>query len=390
MRTEGIELSRIEEVREAAAGWKAASGIDGATLAAIEAEYPDDRVRLHRVWRVILFVLVSVAVLALFESVFDARGAMPSFAFAALLAAGTEALERSRFSATGAAGAISFWALGFLLLSLAILLMTTMKVARDPAATVLLGAACVAGAAAAWRWGFWFYAAAAAAALFLFAARIHGGRISWIVLAGFLVAVSARRLDRASIAPPHRRSLAAILGTCAAALYTAVNLYAFDRRWIEAVESGDLFSLATSVPEQPALLRLLSIAATAALPVAFLAWGIRTRRTLLLAIGLAASALSVATFRFYVPVGPRWAFIAVCGAFLIAVALWIHRRLREAPGGAWRGLTASPLYSRGGEGVSPLAALGAGLATHVPAEAEPGGLSTGGGEFGGGGASGRF
>jgi peptidoglycan/LPS O-acetylase OafA/YrhL len=125
--------------------------------------------------------------------------------------------------------------------------------------------------------------------------------------------------------------------------------------------------------------------------VFFLAWGVRARRALFLGIGLASTALSAATLRQYFPIGPRWAFLTVCGAILVGAALWIHRRLRSSPGGVWRGLTAAPLYSGGEGGVSPLAALGAHLAGPAsPPPPESGGLTTGGGSYGGGGASGGY
>jgi hypothetical protein len=145
------------------------------------------------------------------------------------------------------------------------------------------------------------------------------------------------------------------------------------------------------VPPAPAALRFLFAAATAVFPLVFLVWGIRSRRRLILGIGLVSAILSVATFRHYVPIGPRWAWLTACGAVLIAVALWIHRRLRDAAGGAWRGLTAAPLYSVETEGgISPLAALGAHVAVPTAPEPERPGYTGGGGGFGGGGASGQY
>ena len=124
----------------------------------------------------------------------------------------------------------------------------------------------------------------------------------------------------------------------------------------------------------------------------FLLWGFRSRRRLLHRDRLVSAVLSAATFRHYVPIGPRWAWLTVCGAVLIAAALWAHRRLRDAAGGAWRGLTASPLYSADDAGISPLGALGAHIAgPPAPApEPERPGFTGGGGEFGGGGASGQY
>ena len=240
----------------------------------------------------------------------------------------------------------------------------------------------------AWRWGFWAFAVVSAASGFLLAARLPAGRAIWVALSLALLAATDRLRDRVSIAPPHRRGLGAVFVVSAAALYGAVNLYALDHFWIEGIRV--LYHPPPAPPPLPSALRILAMLATAAFPIVFLAWGIRARRDILLAIALITGALSVATFRHYVPIGPRWAFLTACGALVVAAALWIHRRLRDAPGGEWRGLTASPLYS-GDAGIAPLAALAAGLAVpSTPAPAKDGELSTGGGRFGGGGASGEF
>jgi hypothetical protein len=140
----------------------------------------------------------------------------------------------------------------------------------------------------------------------------------------------------------------------------------------------------------PTPLRAAAALATAAFPVFFLAWGLRSRRRLLIAIGLVSAVLTAATFRHYVPIGPRWAWLTACGVVLIASALWAHRRLRDAAGGTWRGLTASPLYSADDAGISPLGALGAHIAGPAAPEPERPGFTGGGGEFGGGGASGQY
>jgi hypothetical protein len=117
MRKPWAELSRVEEVRDSARGWKSAGAIDAPTLGAIEAAYPDPRVRLHGFWRVLVFVLVSVISNALIWFIFS--GAKSLFAmglvFGALLAGATEALRGSRYAGTGADSATSFWSVTYLL-----------------------------------------------------------------------------------------------------------------------------------------------------------------------------------------------------------------------------------------------------------------------------------
>jgi len=392
MRKAWAAVARAEAVRHAARGWKGAGAIDAAALAAIHAEYPDPRIALHRAWRVLVFVLVSIAIGAVFFGVFQGENDFlaPCLIAGAALAVVTEVVRGSRLAGTGADAAASLWSIGFLLGAAALFLTDRLHVKNDGAMiTRVLWAAAFLGALAAWRWGFWFFAAAGTAALFFAVARQPYPRTAWIVLSLAAMAVTYRRLDRASIAPPHRSALAAVFATSAAALYAATNLFSFDMLAVERIRlslsGGARLSAAGTSP-----VRLVAILATTAFPAAFLAWGIRARRTLLLAIGIVSAALSVATFRHYVPIGPRWAYLTACGVVLVGVALWVHRRLRDAPGGAWQGLTAAPLYSDAEPGVSPLGALGAHLAAPgAPSEPDRG-LSTGGGQFGGGGASGEF
>jgi len=383
------EAARAEQVRAAARGWEHAKAIDTGTLSAIEAAYPETRMTLHPAWRVLIFLLGSVTVGALFAGIFHSTGAFEDFRWpaavsAAALIVATEILRGSRLSGTGADAATSFQALVFLLIAVALFL----TVGSESSLTLLIAIACAAAGLAAWRWGFWFYALAAAVSAFVLVGRMPWARPAWMVLAVMLLVLIYPRLDRASIAPPHRRSLAAIFVVSAAALYTAVNLYAYDRWFIEMIRVPGLRGIA-EVP-LPTPLRAAAALATAAFPVFFLAWGLRSRRRLLIAIGLVSAVLTAATFRHYVPIGPRWAWLTACGVVLIASALWAHRRLRDAAGGTWRGLTASPLYSADDAGISPLGALGAHIAGPAAPEPERPGFTGGGGEFGGGGASGQY
>lgn len=391
MKSAWAATSRAETVRDAARGWRGAGAIDASALAAIQAEYPDPRIALHKAWRVLVFVLVTIAVSAVFFGVFRGSGGMVAscLVFGAALAAATELVRGSRLSGTGADAATAFWGTGFLLAAIGIFLTDDLHMETGGAVTLMLWAAALLGALAAWRWGFWFFAAAGTASFFFAAARQPFARTAWVVLSILAMAFAFRRLDRASIAPPHRSGVAAVFAVSAAALYAAINLYSFDMLAVERIRlslpSGARLSASGASP-----VRLVSILATAAFPVLFLVWGVRARRTLLLLVGIVSAALSVATLRYYVPIGPRWAYLAACGAVLVGAALWIHRRLRDAPGRTWRGLTAEPLYSDDEPGISPLGALGAHLAAPATPHEPEGGLAAGGGDFGGGGASGQF
>ncbi len=391
MRRAWTETSRAAEVRDAARSWADAKAIDSPTLAAIESAYPDSRITLHPVWRVLVFVAACVAIFALYFGIFQRNldGLGPATAAAAALVLATEGLRGARVSGTGADAATSFLAYVFALLAAAVLFSERWKAGNDGSLDLLLAFSFALAALFAWRWGLWAFAAVSATSAFLLAARLPAGRATWVALSFVLLAVTDRLRDRASIAPPHRRGLGAVFVVSAAALYGAVNLYALDHFWIEAIRV--VFRRPPTPPPLPAALRLLATLATAAFPILFLIWGIRARRVLLLAIAIASGALSVATFRHYVPIGPRWAYLTACGALVVGAALWVHRRLRDAPGGVWRGLTAAPLYSGDDAGISPLGALGAHIAVpSAPAPAERPGFTGGGGEYGGGGASGQY
>jgi uncharacterized membrane protein len=81
MRAAWIAAERLAEVREAARDWKDAGVIDAATLTAIEEEYPQTRLELARAWKVLIFVLISAAVIGVHFAVFgfDDKGGSGRF-----------------------------------------------------------------------------------------------------------------------------------------------------------------------------------------------------------------------------------------------------------------------------------------------------------------------
>ncbi len=390
MRRAWADATRSDEVRDAARGWGHAKAIDEATRSAIEAAYPASRVELHKAWKVFVFLLACVALGGIFAGAFQSFGDLkaPVTAYAIVLLIATDVIRGSRISGSGADAATSFLGVSFLLGAMALFLD---KARVDPAGMleILLAAATIVGGLAAWRWGFPFYAAAAAVATFILLGRMAWARTAWVVAAILLLILTWRLRDRPSIAPPHRRSLESLFAVSAAALYAAINLFSVDERWIERIRFPGLRSSLQVPPVSPGV-RFAAIAATALFPIVFFAWGVRARRRLLLIIGLVAAALSAATWRYYVPIGPRWFWLTACGAVLIGAALWAHRRLRDSPGGAWRGFTAAPLYTGPDEGISPIGALGAHVLSTAPAEPERTGFTGGGGSYGGGGATGGY
>ena len=154
MRSARADAERASEVRDAARDWKQAGAIDAATLAAIEAEFPERRLELARAWNVLIFVLVSAAILGVQVAVFGfhAKSSGRFFVYAAILAAVTEVLRGSRLSGTGSDAATSFWAVVNLIVGFALLLE-----GPKPPLTATIAVAGMAFAAAGWRWGFALY-----------------------------------------------------------------------------------------------------------------------------------------------------------------------------------------------------------------------------------------
>jgi len=380
-----VEAERAAEVRDAARDWKQSDAIDAATLAAIEAEFPARRVELAKAWKVLIFVLVSVATNGIQVGVFgfQPRGSGTYFTFAAILVAATEVLRGSRLAGTGSDAATSFWAVNYLTLAFAVLLEAG-KTAGAITATIAVVA--VAWAAACWRWGFGIYGAFAAIAGYLFLARFPFGRLAWGFVGAALCVMSVAWTGRRRWTSSRLRALTGVFVVSALALYGAINLYFYDHHAIEALSDG--WRSRGPWPVRPDA-RLASAIATAVVPVVFLAWGLRARRRLVLDTGAILAAFSILTLEYYFRFGSLE--ITLFGVALIGLALWLNRRLTRAPGGELRGFTASPLLSAESETLSPAAALAAAAALpaspHRPDDAD---FSAGGGQYGGGGATGTF
>jgi len=385
-----VEASRRAEVRSAARAWRRAGAIDAATLEHIEAAWPEGRPRMAAAWRVLIFVIVTVAANALFFAVatliHGESGPGPWLFFAVCLSAATEILlHRSAIGENGSAAATSFWSVVYAVVGIA-LVEDAAAAGAESMITVSLLAATALFALAGWRWGYAAYGVCAAAAFFLLLARLPEGRILWLVAGAALLAAAYRLQGLRSLAPSHRRAAGGILLVAAAAVYVAVNRYSLDAHSIEALRHG-----AGTFPQPAPALGVLSAAATAVFPVLLIVWGLRSRRLLVLDAGLAASALSLATLRYYVHLAPLWAVLTAAGGALVLAALGLHRWLRRAADGERRGFTAHPLYGRGGRGLEAAAVVAAFAPAARPAPApEPGNLTPGGGRYGGGGAEGSF
>jgi MFS family permease len=396
VRPEAALADRNAAVRSAARAWNKAGAIDEATRAAVEAAHPDDRARVGPVFRALLFVFTLVAVssgygfvwaiVATVDSEGDSFGVLAALfgiGLAVLTEVQTGPLRRAQ---GGTEAATSFAALGYLLGALAWLVFETGGVGFRTGAPVLFAAAALLCAAAAWRWGFPLYAGASMAAVLLALAYAPGGRVLWIVLTLLAAPLLLRLSDAERFPPAHRAGFTLALVVALAGLYVAVHLGSFDVGAIESLGDRSRPEPASGGP----VLRWLSIAATALLPVALLALGIRQRRRALLLPGLAAAVASVVTLHVYRDLGPSWLLLTAWGAAALAGALAVRRFLDSRPGKEWRGLTAEPLFEDlEKEGLIETAAAAVTLAPEAREQREPG-FAGGGGELGGGGSSESF
>jgi hypothetical protein len=383
MRSVWIEAERAAEVRKAARDWKEAGAIDDAALAAIEAEYSQPRLELARPWKVLVFVLVSVAIVGIQLAVFglEGKGSARFFVYAAILAAATEVLRGSRLAGTGSDAATSFWSVMHLITGCVVFLDAGRSEA-DVTTTLLVATA--AWAVACWRWGFALYGAFAAVAGFVYLARFPSGRLAWLLVGAALCPISAWLSNRPTLAPSRRRAFAGVFVVSALALYAAVNLYSRDKRFPESVQGWAVSQRAVEM----VVPRAAFVAGTALVPIVLIVWGLRARRRLVLDTGAVLGALSLLTLHYYVRFGS--VAITAFGLAVIGFALWLNRLFSRAPGGEIGGFTASPLLSVESEATGPGAALVAAAASPISPPHSDRDFSPGGGRAGGGGATGTI
>jgi len=392
MRADSIAWERAAEVRAAAAGWRRAGFIDAATERAVGEAFPDPCMTPSLVWRAltagavaaIVLCTLTACVLAFGETASVGQVLLLLFAIACLVA--TDLLEASpRLARRGAAGATSVLGVGFLLGAFALFLSETLRLRLDDGIDALLMAGVVVCAASCWRWGNPLFAALAALSLLLLLGRMPHGRLLWLLVGAVLVGLAARRLDTHAWAPSHRLGAAVLVVAGTAAVYAAVNVYSFDEHLLENLAR---FTPDRVAPSRPLL--VVSAIATAAVPLAVLAWGARSRRAFLLDTGIVLAALSLVTLRHYVHVAPLWTVLSLAGAALVLVALAVERALRRAPRRERAGFTAEPLFSD--ERRQQTLQIVPVIATFTPtaAAAERPGFAGEGGRFGGGGATEKF
>jgi hypothetical protein len=394
MRLNSAAWERAAEVHEAAQGWLRVGAIDEPTGHAIREAFPDPCVTPSAVWRVLTACVVAAVIFYTFEafSIAFRPGKIGHqvllFFFAGASVVAADLLEASpRFARRGAAGAASFLGVGFLIVGFGLFLLETMMMRFDDAIDAILIASFLAWAVSCRRWGSPLFAALSALSLFLFLGRLPYGRLLWALVGAALVGLTARRLDEASWAPSHRRAAAVLVVAGIVAAYAAVNVYSLETLLLE-----DLGRFAARRIVASRGLIVLAALATAAGPLAVLAWGARSRRTFLLDTGILLLALSLVTLRHYVHVAPLWAMLILSGAALVVLALTVERALRRAPAGDIAGFTADPLFSdeRRQHALQVVPVVAAFTSAAPGPAAQEKDFTGGGGKFGGGGAGEKF
>jgi hypothetical protein len=393
------ELRRSDERREvvrAAEAWRAAGAIDDAALAAIRARHPDDRRRARPGFRLLFFVFTLLAVQALFFfcATFFGRGFLWGsgqtlgiwqvfFALGCGLAA-EGAIASLRMRGFGIDEALVALAVGFATGAVALLLGPGFE---GGSGTRLIFAALAGSAAfAAWRWGIAPTGVAAGIGLFGALYWTPAPRAAWLV-AGSLGAVAARRGARHSAtAPAHRDRWSEIYVVAVLALYAALHVWGFGTRRIDSLQSLVAWAL-----DLPPSARVAAWAAMVALPAGLVSWGVRQRDALTLALGALLGIATGATVLIELDWGPPWLRLMAGGAALLGAALALRRRFAGRAQRTVAGFTDLALFEAGRTaGLLEMAAVVAVFTPEPQASPEREGFRGDGGEFGGGGASGKF
>jgi uncharacterized membrane protein YgcG len=384
-----VAAERAQAVRIAGQVWHAEGVIDDAGLASLNAAYPDDRRRVGPAFRVLLaFFTLLAGGAALGLGVLTVSSPVVAWFFLAVFAAFTEVqIGPLRCAGHGSeeATAVLTWITGMIVAGWSLDKWTELGGSTVATAVMLTGAAL--GAAVLWRWGVPALGAASALSGLLWLGRVGGGRLA-VIAGATLIVVAAVIADRsARLAVSHRSAWEAALAAALLGLYATTNLVSWDGRWLEEVLSG------RTVDPESAAFRPLFLLATAIVPLVVLTAGIWLRHRLLLVGGTIMAVLSLATVRRYVNIAPTWLILVIAGGAAILAALALLRFLASGRGGERHGLTAEPIgLDRRHEALVETAAA---LAAFQPTPREPAApaqpdFKGGGGQLGGGGASGDF
>lgn len=414
MRVDAALADRNAAVRQAARDWQESGILSAAGLKAVEELYPDDRVRVGPVMRVLLFVFTLIAiygadgfVTALIHSATDSEWgagyATSSCLLGFLVLVATEAqIGPMKRRQGGSEAASSLAALTLLLWGVGFWIFGVLHFDSEGALAPFLLLVALTFLAGAWRWGYPLYGALATAALLGAVAYLPlasgsgmqeklvlGVRVAWILLALAGIALLPRWSDSRRLPPAQREIAAASLLVLLLGLYLAVEISSFSGYWLEA--AALLRFSGTPPPPPPALLRFLSMTLTALVPAGLVAWGLIARRRWVLLLGLVLAGYAAGSLRRFIHVAPLWVVLTLAGGVLLALAILVRRTLDRGPNQERSGLTAEPPL--GGKDRARLIELIATTAHFTPEArdlgAEPA-FQGKGGEFGGGGSTSDF
>jgi hypothetical protein len=391
VRADAAAADRNYAVRDAARGWRKAGAIDDATLAAVNARWPDDRRRLGPVFRILVAIFTMITLwgfLGIVALSTDGKGMGGVFLVlgTGLCVLADLQIGPLRRSQGGTEAATALVGISWLLCGIGLEIDSAHLHGHTAGVAffVLAGLVC---AAAAYRWGYPLSALVAAGAWFGALLMLPGARMTWAASA-ILVPLFVAASDSARLPPAHRRCLEATAAVFIVALYVAVHLGSWDQGLLETFREGS-YTAAQGLRDPR--LRWLSVFATALVPLLLLIAGIRTRRPLLLGLGALLTIASLVTLRFYVHVAPLWIVLTASGAALITLALLLRRWLDASPTHERGGFTAFRLFEHARAGLIEVVGAVASFSPHArPIPGQEPGLEPGGGEFGGGGASGKY
>jgi hypothetical protein len=389
MKPDAALADRKQSVRDAGREWLLAGWISENAFQSIAAMYPDDRVRVGPVFRLLFFVLTLAAILGVIfalYSLIDSEKPIAIFALIAGIACWMTAnhlIGSKKRCQGGIEAAFSLAAIINLMIGPAILLLDSHLMHANSVIILLLFFFAILSGVAAWTWGYWPYSAFSAALLFFAVTSFPPGRVFWIIIVVVLYRWLLRSCDSVQIPPSLRKCSTAFLAVALVAFYAAVNIYLLDTH----VLTGFLYHNYAD----EFFPRWLSISLTATLPCIVLFIGIVGRRRLFLILGFGFALFSLITLRMYVHVAPPWVVLTGAGILLLIVAGLLRRFLDSGVNGERAGFTAAPLTEpqEKHRGMEILASV-ATMTPSAPAAADNSQFHGEGGQFGGGGASGNF
>lgn len=177
---------------------------------------------------------------------------------------------------------------------------------------------------------------------------------------------------------PYHRCLALLRGVALGMAYLSVNYW--------AVREGNALLLPGYLPVSPQIpLAPLFYLTTAAIPLLYLAQGLRRPDRTWLWLGLLTAAFSIFTLRYYRSLMPAPLAATLAGAFLVGLTVWATRYLRLAR----YGLTSDPDDAEDPQ-LNLESLIVAQTAHSAPAHVPETGVQFGGGHSGGGGATGAY